>query len=280
VRTAGEAWEGHIAAEFERLANVLLRRGCGNPALITYPPTYLGYGACMARTEMPSSIDALRELALRQQSLLEEKQSTIDEQAELITFYREWKRLIDSQRFGSRSEKLPAEQGHLFNEAEIEAAASVDNEDQSDEVAVPAHTRKKRGRRPLPDFLPVEEIVHDLTDEEKICSHDPSHTLVEIGRESSEQLKFIPATIAIVRHIRPKYACGTCKEGVKIARMPKLPIPKSIATPSLLAHIATSKYVDGLPLYRQEKIFDRLGLDVSRATLASWMVKMGDLVGP
>ena len=64
----------------------------------------------MARTEMPSSIDALRELALRQQSLLEEKQSTIDEQAELITFYREWKRLIDSQRFGSRSEKLPAEQ--------------------------------------------------------------------------------------------------------------------------------------------------------------------------
>ena len=234
----------------------------------------------MARTEMPSSIDALRELALRQQSLLEEKQSTIDEQAELITFYREWKRLIDSQRFGSSSEKLSAEQGHLFNEAEIEAAASVDNEDQSDEVAVPAHTRKKRGRRPLPDFLPVEEIVHDLTDEEKICSHDPSHTLVEIGRESSEQLKFIPATIAIVRHIRPKYACGTCKEGVKIAPMPKLPIPKSIATPSLLAHIATSKYVDGLPLYRQEKIFDRLGLDVSRATLASWMVKMGDLVEP
>ena len=234
----------------------------------------------MARTEMPSSIDALRELALRQQSLLEEKQSTIDEQAELITFYREWKRLIDSQRFGSRSEKLPAEQGHLFNEAEIEAAASVDNEDQSDEVAVPAHTRKKRGRRPLPDFLPVEEIVHDLTDEEKICSHDPSHTLVEIGRESSEQLKFIPATIAIVRHIRPKYACGTCKEGVKIAPMPKLPIPKSIATPSLLAHIATSKYVDGLPLYRQEKIFQRLGLDVSRARLASWMVKMGDLVEP
>jgi hypothetical protein len=100
----------------------------------------------MARTEMPSSIDALRELALRQQSLLEEKQSTIDEQAELITFYREWKRLIDSQRFGSRSEKLPAEQGHLFNEAEIEAAASVDNEDQSDEVAVPAHTRKKQRR--------------------------------------------------------------------------------------------------------------------------------------
>jgi len=62
--------------------------------------------------------------------------------------------------------------------------------------------------------------------------------------------------------------------------MPKLAIPKSIATPSLLAHVATSKYVDGLPLYRQEKIFQRLGVDVSRATLASWMVKMGELVEP
>jgi transposase len=62
--------------------------------------------------------------------------------------------------------------------------------------------------------------------------------------------------------------------------MPKLPIPKSLATPSLLAHVATSKYVDGLPLYRQEKIFQRLGVDVSRATLAGWMVKMGDLVEP
>ena len=62
--------------------------------------------------------------------------------------------------------------------------------------------------------------------------------------------------------------------------MPPLPVPKSIATPSLLAQVATSKYVDGLPLYRQEKIFERLGLDLSRATLAHWMVRMGDLVEP
>jgi transposase len=103
---------------------------------------------------------------------------------------------------------------------------------------------------------------------------------VEISRETSDQLKFIPATAAIVRHIRPKYACPSCKDGVRIAPMPKLPIPKSIATPSLLAHVATSKYVDGLPLYRQEKIFSRLGIDLSRGTLASWMVRMGELVEP
>ncbi len=239
----------------------------------------------MARTKLPTSIEELRELVLQQRNViadqgsqLDQKQSTIEEQSELITFYREWKRLIDSQRFGSRSEKLSPDQGHLFNEAETLAESELD--DEGDDIAVPAHTRKKRGRRPLPDFLPVQEILHDLSDEEKICAHDANHKLVEIGRESSDQLKFIPATIEILRHIRPKYACPTCKEGVKIAPMPKLPIPKSLATPSLLAHVATSKYVDGLPLYRQEKIFQRLGIDVSRATLASWMVKMGDLVEP
>ena len=248
----------------------------------------------MARTEMPASVDGLQQLVLEQraalaakqsqlevkQCQLEEKQSTIDEQAALISLLQEWKRLLDSQRFGSRSERLAPGQGHLFNEAEVEAAASADDGDDSDAIAVPAHTRKKRGRRPLPDFLPVTEILHDLPEEEKVCALNPDHKLVEISRESSDQLKFIPATVEIVRHIRPKYACPTCKEGVKIAPMPKLPIPKSIATASLLAHVATSKYVDGLPLYRQEKIFRRLGIDVSRAALASWMIKMGDLVEP
>jgi transposase len=227
----------------------------------------------MARSEMPTSVEDLQQLVLDQQT-------TIDEQASLITFFREWKRLIDSQRFGSRSERLVPEQGYLFNEAEVEAAAIAVECDEPDVVPVPAHTRKRGGRRPLPDFLPVQEILHDLPEDEKICARNPDHTLVEISRETSDQLKFIPATVEIVRHVRPKYACPTCKEGVKIAPMPKLPIPKSIATPSLLAHVATSKYVDGLPLYRQEKIFQRLGVDVSRATLASWMVKMGELVEP
>ena len=232
----------------------------------------------MARTSMPSSIEELQTLVAQQQEVVVRQQTTIDEQAALISFYREWKRLIDSQRFGSRSEKLSPDQGQLFNEAELEAASN--GEAPPNEIAVPAYTRKKGGRRPLPDFLPVQEILHDLSDEEKVCPYDPAHRLVEIGREQSDQLKFIPATVEIVRHIRPKYACPSCKQGVKIAPMPKGPVPKSIATPSLLAQVVTSKYVDGLPLYRQEKIFKRLGLDLSRATLAHWMVKMGDLVEP
>jgi hypothetical protein len=88
----------------------------------------------MARTELPSSIEELRETILRQESV-------IAEQASLITFYREWKRLIDSQQFGSRSEKLSPDQGHLFNEAETLADSELDNE--GDEIAVPAHTRAR-----------------------------------------------------------------------------------------------------------------------------------------
>jgi transposase len=238
----------------------------------------------MASTALPSSVDALQELVLQQQTLLEAKsldlaakQLTIEQQAERLSFLEEWNRLLRSQRFGARSEKIPPEQGRLFNEAELEAHTD-DSDLVEAEVEVPAHTRRQRGRRPLPDFLPVEEHLHDLSEAEKVCGKDPEHRLVEIGRETADQLKFIPATVAIVRHIRPKYACPKCKDGVRIAPMPKLPIPKSLATPSLLAHVATSKYVDALPLYRQEKIFARLGVDLSRGTLASWMVKMGELV--
>jgi len=230
----------------------------------------------MARTGgMPTSVDAL-------QQLVAEQQAQLDAMQERLGFLEEWNRLLRSQKFGSRSEKIPAEQERLFNEAEIEASAGEGDEaDLScDEIEVPAHTRRKRGRRPLPDFLPVHEVVHDLAEEEKVCPNHPNHRLVEIGRETSDRLRFIPARTEIERHIRPKYACADCKQGVRVAPLPPSPIPKSIATPSLLAHVATSKYVDALPLYRQAKIFQRLGVDVSRATLASWMVKMGELVEP
>ena len=171
----------------------------------------------MARTELPASVEELQQLVLDQRAELDAKQTRIDEQASLISFLQEWKRLMESQRFGARSERLVPEQGHLFNEAETLAG---EGGEEPEAIAVPAHTRNKGGRRPLPDFLPVQEVLHDLSDEEKICPHDPSHTLAEIGHESSEQLNFIPATVEIVRHIRPKYACPHCKEGVSIAPMP------------------------------------------------------------
>src|SRR6056297_938083 len=98
----------------------------------------------MARTGLPSSVEALQEMILRQQLLLDAKdeeivapRSTIETQAELIAYLQEWKRLIDSQRFGSKSEKASPDQSPPFNEAEIEAAAADDDDLEEDTIAVP-----------------------------------------------------------------------------------------------------------------------------------------------
>jgi len=100
--------------------------------------------------------------------------------------------------------------------------------------------------------------------------------LVEIGTLTSEQLDIIPAKIQVLRHIRKKYACA-CGQCIRTASLPAQPIPKSLASPSLLAHISVSKYQDALPLYRQETILQRIGVDIPRATLANWMIHMGRL---
>ncbi|MBS0579099.1 MAG: IS66 family transposase [Proteobacteria bacterium] len=90
----------------------------------------------------------------------------------------------------------------------------------------------------------------------------------------------VPAVAQVLKHIRYKYACPCCRQGVKTAPVPPHILPKSKASPGLLAHIVTAKYVDGLPLHRQEAQFARLGIDLSRATMAGWIVKLGELVVP
>jgi len=220
--------------------------------------------------ELPEDPEALRALALRQHEQL-------DAQSEEIRVLREYVRLLKHHRFGRTSEKRSDEQIRLFNEAEVEAGDA----EAADEapVVVAAHTRRKRGRKPLPDWIPRVEIVHDLPDGQKVCAEDGT-ALERIGEEVCEQLEFIPAQLRVLRHIRPKYACKTCRTGIHTAPLPAQPIPKSLASPTLLAHIAVSKYADGLPLYRQEAMFRRLGIDLPRASLANWMVKTGELVQP
>jgi transposase/prefoldin subunit 5 len=224
-------------------------------------------------TSLPDDVEALREIIVQQQAQLEDK-------SEQISTLEEYIRLLKQQRFGTSSERASIDQLGLFNEAEATDAAEDDAAvDEAPGMPVAAHTRKKRGRRPLPDVLPRVEIIHDLAEDEKICALD-GHALEPIGHEVSEQLEIIPATIQVLRHIRPKYACPRCKTGIKIAPVPPQPIPKSLASPGLLAHVAVSKYVDALPLYRQEAMLGRLGIDLPRATLANWMVKAGQLVVP
>ncbi len=104
--------------------------------------------------------------------------------------------------------------------------------------------------------------------------------MIRISEEISEQLKYIPAKVSVIQHVRPKYACRPCQENVKIAAMPMLLLPKSIATPELIAHIIISKYCDHLPLYRQEIMWQRMEIDMSRSSLCGWILKIAELCEP
>ena len=158
--------------------------------------------------------------------------------------------LLRAQLYGKKSEKYSSESG-------AEQLWIFGQEEEEELVLVDTHHRKKSGRKPLPADLPRKEILHDLDESEKHC--DCGALLSRIGEETSEQLDYIPAQVQVLRHIRPKYACKAC-EGVesngptvKIAPPPVQLIPKSIATPRLLAYVLTAKFVDALPFYRQEK---------------------------
>jgi transposase len=230
--------------------------------------------------ELPEDVESLRHLALTQRTEIAQRDTLIAQRDAEIAQLAAYVRLLKHQRFGTRSEKLdPHAQPPLFNEAELESERAERAEAKRRAVPVAAHTRTPRGRKPLPDWIPRVEIVHDLAASQKTCPHDGA-ALARIGEETCEQLEIVPAELRVVRHVRPKYACPRCHEGVHTAALPPQPIPKSLASPALLAHVAVSKYADALPLYRQEAMLARLGLELPRATLADWMVKVGALVVP
>jgi transposase len=223
----------------------------------------------IALDQLPDDVDALKALVAEQVARNEQLHSrvvTLQEQLNLAL----------ARRYAASSEKLSPDQICLFDEAEAETQAAAPTEDET--ITVPAHTRRKRGRKPLPEILPRVEVIHELPDNERICPHD-GHPLIEIGAVTSEQLDIIPAKIQVIRHIRKQYACR-CGHCIKTAALPPQPIPKSLASPGLLAHITVSKYQDALPLYRQEAILGRIGVELPRATLANWMIQAGGLIQP
>lgn len=202
-----------------------------------------------------------------------------------IALLEEENRWLKQQLFGRSSERRtaddisPDQQRLIFNEAEAIAPAVSTVEPV---ITIPAHDRKQRGRKALPTQLPRVEIIHDLPDSEKVCTGVAcaSAALTVIGQECSEQLDYVPAKLRVLKHIRLKYACPCCAQGVKTARAAAQLLPKSNASPSLLAAIVTAKYVDGTPLYRQEAQFKRLGIELPRATQANWIIKLGAAVQP
>lgn len=193
--------------------------------------------------------------------------------------------LLDAKR-NRKSERLSADQLALFaaawqtRQALTETKEPADAPDDDDDLnpAGGETDRKKKsgGRQPLPKHLSRERIVHDLKDEEKHCD-TCEQDLRPIGEEISERYEYTPAKLTVVEDVCKKYACDCT---VKTATKPPQPIEKSTAGASVLAQVIVAKCADHLPLHRQEKIFERHGVNLSRKTMGGWLAQCADLFRP
>jgi transposase len=119
-------------------------------------------------------------------------------------------------------------------------------------------------------YLPREVIEFDVPEHEKHCACGCIKQ--RIAEEVTVQLEIIPAQLKVIAYVRPKYACNRCDDGVSMAAMPHLFLPKSMATPGLVAYTLVNKYEDHRPLYCQEKIWQRMGIDMPRNTVCGWIM--------
>jgi len=203
------------------------------------------------------------------------------ERSKIETLLRE---LLDAKR-NRKSEQLSADQLALFEaiwqarQAEAETLAKPDGSDDdhpSPNGGESAPKKTSSGRQPLAKHLKRERIEHDLTEEEKHCGAC-QQDLRPIGEETSERYEYIPAQLTVIEDVCKKYACACT---VKTATKAPQPIEKSTAGASLLAQVIVAKTADHLPLHRQEKIFERHGVDISRKTMGGWLAQCAHLLDP
>ena len=234
---------------------------------------------------LPNDAESLVKIVLSQRQALAEKEAKIDHQTDYIKQLIEAIQLAKHQHFGARSEKFNVDQlSLLFNEAELlldhqDDQQPNDHNSADETTTVGSHQRKKGGRRKLPDHYPRIEIIHTLEGDHCQCEHCDGELAV-IGEKTSEQIDLVPMRVQVIRHIRKTYHCPSCKTGIQSATLPAQAIPGSIASAGTLAHVTVNKYINGMPLYRQEKEFERLKIPLTRSSLALWMVKAGLLIQP
>ena len=222
--------------------------------------------------------DAAAEIAELRVRLAEFEAELVAARAELtgarllIEQYKAQLAKLRRMQFGRSSEKLDRQiaQLELMLEdlEEGEAARTAPSLDARGE-APERRAREQRYpvRRPLPEHLPREEVIHAPGD---VCPGCGGTHFSRLSEDVTEVLKKIPARLKVIRHIRPKLSCRAC-EAVLQAPAPDLPVEKGRPGPGLLANVVVSKYLDGLPLYRQSAILAREGIMIERATLADWV---------
>jgi len=228
---------------------------------------------------LPEDAKVLQQMVL---DLMAQLDREFTERHKIESLLRE---LLDAKH-NRKSEQLSPDQLALFAaawEARQAAAEAPQNKDSGDDDDSPtagsgsdSAPRKRAGRQPLPRNLKRERIVHDLAEEEKHCQAC-EQDLRPIGEEISEHYEYVPAQLTVIEDVCKKYACACT---VRTATKPPQPIEKSTAGASLLAQVIVAKNADHLPLHRQEKIFERHGVEISRKTMCGWLAQCGGLLKP
>jgi transposase len=231
--------------------------------------------------DLPTDLDSCH-------SLIRELLETLRQDRLLIGHMQHQLERLLRQRFGRSSEKIDPDQLLLFAAdilAEPDATQATEPQPGPADDAPPTPAlaakprRKGHGRKPLPAHLERRRVVHDVPADELTCP-DCGARRDAFGEEIREQLDYIPASLVVIQHVRPKYACKACQANVIIAdRLPE-PIEKGLPGPGLLAWVIVSKYADHLPLYRQEGILAREGVAISRQTMCGWMARCAELLKP
>jgi transposase len=222
----------------------------------------------------------LEELKQKSRNDAEKIKNLSEENAWLLEQIKE----LSRNRFDKKSERWESQEQLKFNEAEVESikpdfseSAKQEREDVEEEIEVPGHKRKRGHRKPLPESLPREIVKIELPIEEQFAVDGTR--LKVIGWEMSEKLKYEPAKMSIIEYQRARYGFDSGDYEKTAPQLPSI-IPKGIATPELLAAIIVSKYADALPLYRMEDIFLRSGIELSRGTMARWVIAVAKACQP
>jgi transposase len=235
----------------------------------------------LATAHLPADVEALRAFALACQGALQAAEAAVQVKALEIETLRLQIARLRRMQFGRSSERISRQIEQLelrLEELQTSAAEDTAKADAS-EAAAPSPDRARPKRKPLPDHLPRQEVVHQPADGGACTCPACGGAMARLGEDVTEVLDYVPGHFQVIRHVRPKYACAAC-DAITQAPAPALPTPRGRASPATLAHLLVAKYVDHLPLYRQGEIYAREGLDLDRSTLCDWVAQAAWLLDP
>ncbi|WP_425508253.1 IS66 family transposase [Tahibacter soli] len=225
--------------------------------------------------------EALAALADRD-ALIAQRDAQITEMAAVGAYRAARIKVLEAQMaamnralYGRRSEQLDPAQRQLFEESLEEDIVAIQTELETLKES-PSAPRRQPKRLPLPEHLPREEVRHEPA---SCTCTQCGNALTPMGEDVTEQLDCKPAEFFVRRHIYPKYACRAC-ETVTAAPSQASVIERGRPAPGLLAHVLVGKYADHLPLYRQQQIYQRSGVELARSTLADWTGAAGVALMP